>query len=183
LAFIAVTAVASFTDSLIFWLTCWLPNYYCPHANTEVHLGGALSMLGEFLHDFLTFKYASYVLMVFAPLVAVIFAVRHLLESLPRQKRWFWLVVLGSVVGIAFEVGGRGYASNWEVFLPIWEFMTSGVISAVVASCLVWWAARPCTWSNYAMQRSSHVGTPLAGRGPDEDGLGSASGAPTTRRR
>jgi hypothetical protein len=37
--------------------------------------------------------------------------------------------------------------------------------------------------SNYAMQRSSRVGTPLAGTGAGEDRLRSASGAPTARRR
>jgi len=37
--------------------------------------------------------------------------------------------------------------------------------------------------SNYAMQRSSRVGTPLAGTGPGEDRLRSASGAPSARRR
>jgi hypothetical protein len=37
--------------------------------------------------------------------------------------------------------------------------------------------------SNYAMQRSSRVGTPLAGTGPGADRLRSASGAPTARRR
>jgi len=37
--------------------------------------------------------------------------------------------------------------------------------------------------SNYAMQRSSRVVTPLAGSGVAEDSLGSASGAPTARRR
>jgi len=36
---------------------------------------------------------------------------------------------------------------------------------------------------NYAMQRSALVGTPLAGTGPGEDKLQSASGAPTARRR
>jgi hypothetical protein len=37
--------------------------------------------------------------------------------------------------------------------------------------------------SNYAMQRSSRVGTPLAGTGAGEDRLQSASGAPSARRR
>jgi len=36
---------------------------------------------------------------------------------------------------------------------------------------------------NYAMQRSSRVGTPLAGTGPGADGQRLASGAPTARRR
>jgi len=36
---------------------------------------------------------------------------------------------------------------------------------------------------NYAMQRSALVGTPLAGAGPGADGLQTASGAPTARRR
>ena len=37
--------------------------------------------------------------------------------------------------------------------------------------------------ANYAMQRSSRVGTPLAGTCTSEEGLQSASGAPTARRR
>jgi len=37
--------------------------------------------------------------------------------------------------------------------------------------------------SNYAMQRSSRVGTPLAGTGSGAAGHRSASGAPTARRR
>jgi hypothetical protein len=36
---------------------------------------------------------------------------------------------------------------------------------------------------NYAMQRSSRVGTPLAENGPGADRWRSASGAPTARRR
>jgi hypothetical protein len=36
---------------------------------------------------------------------------------------------------------------------------------------------------NYAMQRSSRVGTPLAGTSSGADRLQSASGAPTARRR
>jgi len=36
---------------------------------------------------------------------------------------------------------------------------------------------------NYAMQRTARVVTPLAGTGTGADGLGSASGAPTARRR
>jgi hypothetical protein len=38
-------------------------------------------------------------------------------------------------------------------------------------------------WPNYAMQRSSRVGTPLAGTGVGEDKWRSASGAPSARRR
>jgi hypothetical protein len=42
---------------------------------------------------------------------------------------------------------------------------------------------RKGSMSNYAMQRSSRVGTPLAGTGTGADGLRSASGAPSARRR
>jgi hypothetical protein len=183
LAFIGANAIESLADALIWWLTCWLPNNYCPHASADVELGGALSMLREFLHDFLTFKYAQYVLMIFVPLITVIALSRHWMAALPRFMRWFSVGLSGCIVGIAFAVGSRGYASNWEEFVPIWQFTVSGAIGASLASALVWWAVRPRTWSNYAMQRSSQVVTPLAGNESGSQAIQPASGAPTARRR
>ena len=55
-------------------------------------------------------------------------------------------------------------------------------VKFVVIPVLLTWIANKLP-SNNAMQRSSRVGTPLAGTGADADRLRSASGAPTARRR
>ena len=56
-----------------------------------------------------------------------------------------------------------------------------GVKFVAILMLLTWLAGRPP--SNYAMQRSSRVGTPLAGTARGSEGFRSASGAPTARRR
>jgi hypothetical protein len=55
-------------------------------------------------------------------------------------------------------------------------------IKFVLLLVLVTWLVTKLP-SNYAMQRSSRVGTPLAGTGTGADRFRSASGAPTARRR
>jgi hypothetical protein len=68
--------------------------------------------------------------------------------------------------------------------LEPWDYFSVGIdsLKAVLILMLLTWLLSKLP-SNYAMQRSSRTGTPLARTGGAEETLRSASGAPVARRR
>ena len=104
--------------------------------------------------------------------------------SLALRPRAVTYAALTGVITAAVALSDTLLRPNLLAHLEPLDYLHMGIdsLKGVVILMLLTWLVTKLP-SNYAMQRSSRVGTPLAPTGSDADKLQSASGAPTARRR